>query len=406
MAFQSKWGQAPLGGVPQAGPGLQEQALKWGANKALTAGINAAIPGGGIAAEGAKQFLPGVLGLASGGYAPGGGRAGWDYGKGWQGNNPGAGAGRPITGYSLYGSDGPSTKEEIEAFYRDTYGGAIPEGGLTQNQLKDLADEGELDPIYGEAPAPAAAPAPTPQEAQKGGFGVDFDIGLGQLGGWDLGTKGSYKNTQGGAGGDIELTGTRGFDVNRLFGAAPLSKGQSSSKGGTPFVEREMGSAISGLPPHLQQAAQQQAAPAPAPSNPLQPYLDAGIDPQQAQMLLDAGAPPPSQLANGGKVDAPKPKGKKGWWQSAYDYAMGTGRSGDDAAKFLSGKGLPEYKNMGGMIPSYSAGPLGMKDMVSMSKDIGTGPLAGVKYKKQGGEIVDEVEVKFHGPQKPSSPAK
>ena len=50
------------------------------------------------------------------------------------------------------------------------------------------------------------------------------------------------------------------------------------------------------------------------------------------------------------------------------------------------------------MIPSYSSGPLGMQDMVMMAKDVGKGPLAGIKYKKQGGEVVDEVEVKFHGP--------
>ena len=90
-------------------------------------------------------------------------------------------------------------------------------------------------------------------------------------------------------------------------------------------------------------------------------------------------------------------KAKGGWWS----YILGKGRAGEGASDFLKGKGLPkkaEKKQAGGMIPSYSPGPLGMQDMVSMAKDVGKGPLAGIKYKKQGGEVVDEVEVKFHGP--------
>ena len=88
-----------------------------------------------------------------------------------------------------------------------------------------------------------------------------------------------------------------------------------------------------------------------------------------------------------------------GWWS----YILGKGRAGEGASDFLKGKGVKkaEKKEKGGMIPSYSSGPLGMQDMVMMAKDVGKGPLAGIKYKKQGGEIVDEVEVKFHGPMKP-----
>ena len=365
MAFQSKWGNAPLAGLPAQGPGLQEQALKWGANKALTAGINAAIPGGGIAAEGAQQFLPGVLGLANGG--PVGGPSWFDY-VGNRGNWREGGEGRK-----------EDWNEAKDRFIKD----------YLASQRAPTAEE----PV-----APAPKPKPQPKPEQAGGWGVDVnDIGLGNLGGWDLSASGSA-----GHGGrrSAEIKGTRGFDFNRLLGAGPLGGRSSGSQGGTPFQEREIGSAISNVPPHLQQAAQQQAAPA-AEANPLQPYLDAGISPEQAQFLLDAGAPPPSALKKGGEVK--KPKGKKGWWQQAYDYAVGTGRAGEDSANFLKGKGLPQYKEMGGMIPSYTPGPLGMKDMVSMSKDIGTGPLAGVKYKKQGGEIVDEVEVKFHGPKTPSS---
>ena len=91
---------------------------------------------------------------------------------------------------------------------------------------------------------------------------------------------------------------------------------------------------------------------------------------------------------------------KGGWWS----YILGKGRAGEGASDFLKGKGVKkaEKKEKGGMIPSYSSGPLGMKDMVMMSKDIGKGPLAGIKYKKQGGEIVDEVELKFHGPKSKS----
>ena len=342
MAFQSKWGQAPLAPIAQQGPGLQEQALKWGANKALKAGINAAIPGGGLAAEGAQQFLPGVLGLNKGGAV-----------------------------YANYG-------QLIKEVYADPryLAAQNPDVGGRSGEIRDVFNTILQEKLAGNAPAapeaPAApAPTPAPQPEQKGGYGVDWNVGLGNLGGWDLGTQGSYGNTGAGAGGDVNLTATKGFDVNRLFGAAPLAQKSEEVK---------------------------QLAPEAATDAKLAPYLAAGISPDQAKMLIEAGAPPPQALNKGGDVE-----GKKNvpWWQQAVDYAVGKGRKGEGANSFL--KGNVEHKNMGGAIPSYTPGPLGMKDMVSMSKDLGTGPLAGVKYKKQGGEIVDEVEVKFHGPKAPGS---
>ena len=112
-----------------------------------------------------------------------------------------------------------------------------------------------------------------------------------------------------------------------------------------------------------------------------------GLAAEGAQALL----PGVLGLKEGGKA-------KGGWWS----YILGKGRAGEGASDFLKGKGVTkpktEKKQKGGMIPSYSSGPLGMQDMVMMAKDVGKGPLAGIKYKKQGGEVVDEVEVKFHGP--------
>ena len=59
----------------------------------------------------------------------------------------------------------------------------------------------------------------------------------------------------------------------------------------------------------------------------------------------------------------------------------------------------------GGMIPSYSPGPLGMKDIVEMGKHAGGKKhLDSIKYKKTGGKISDEIEIKYQAPLAPKTP--
>ena len=51
--------------------------------------------------------------------------------------------------------------------------------------------------------------------------------------------------------------------------------------------------------------------------------------------------------------------------------------------------------HIAGNVPGYTPGPLGMKDMVQMGKG---SDVSKVKYKKQGGEVTDEVEISYHNP--------
>ena len=71
---------------------------------------------------------------------------------------------------------------------------------------------------------------------------------------------------------------------------------------------------------------------------------------------------------------------------------------------FKKGGKVKGYEK-GGMIPSYSPGPLGMKDIVQMGKDAGgKRHLDSIKYKKTGGKISDELEIKYQAPLAPKTP--
>lgn len=71
---------------------------------------------------------------------------------------------------------------------------------------------------------------------------------------------------------------------------------------------------------------------------------------------------------------------------------------------FKKGGKVKGYEK-GGMIPSYSPGPLGMKDIVEMGKHAGGKKhLDSIKYKKTGGKISDEIEIKYQAPLAPKTP--
>ena len=185
----------------------------------------------------------------------------------------------------------------------------------------------------GEAPATEAeAPEATPSidawmppkksqadiEADMGRHstgGVDWNVGLGNVGGWDLSTQGSFNR-----GGEdrhgikdkddynVRLNAARGMDWNEMMGMAPLggpaAKGRYSDYEGGEYKPREMGSRLSTSEVERGRRPAPMAAPAAA-ADPLQAYLDAGISRDQAEMLAANKVPPPPARRNmGGPIYA------------------------------------------------------------------------------------------------------
>ena len=144
--------------------------------------------------------------------------------------------------------------------------------------------------------------------------GVDWNVGLGNVGGWDLSTQGSFNR-----GGEdrhgikdrddynVRLNAARPMDWNAMMGAAPLggpaAKGRYSDYEGGEYKPREMGERISSMPERGRRPAPMAAPPAAA--DPLQAYLDAGISRDQAEMLAANKVPPPPARRNmGGPIYA------------------------------------------------------------------------------------------------------
>ena len=172
-------------------------------------------------------------------------------------------------------------------------------GEKEAKKLKDAAEKQKKA-------APSAPPPPNPADmGRTGGAGVDWNVGLGRVGDWDLSTQGSF--TRGGEDRfgtkdkdsyNVKLNAARGMDWNKMMGMAPLgerpkSKGRYSDYKGGEYRERMPGERIT-----TDVARGRKADPNAA----LQPYLDAGISPDQAAMLLANKVPPPRPMERGGPV--------------------------------------------------------------------------------------------------------
>ena len=341
--------QGPLGAL-----------MDFGKGKALSYGLDMMFPGSGIAREAAGAVAPTIFNRGGAVYrAPGGGVADWWGGLGGDAQSQWADAAQRVIDYG--------DEEEFDMVGPDVYGLTEHYGGDSyeayQNIANDILAAQAAGAAAAEAPAEApkkekkAAPKPKPRrEMPKDMGGVDWNVGLGRVGDWDLSTEGSYTlRDKGKDPYNVKLKGRRDFDVNRLFGAAPLGGPKERSKyadyKGGEYKERMPGERIT------TDVARGRK------TNPLQPYLDAGISADQAQMLLANKVPPPVRRAKGGPI------------------GMSSGMSPDVGMK--------------GPIAGMTPGPLGMSDMLAAGKGK---DISKVTYKKTGGKVTQQVDIAYHAP--------
>ena len=471
-------------------PSAMDLAKNFAMQEGLNYGLDMMFPGAGVARRGAEAIAPaflnrgGPLYLRPGGdwrsyFSPGAsGNVGLTRGAGdtnvgnWSGY--GYSEGELDEMFAGHGDYSDALRQRIGADAQDTLDSLYDYGyeGLEKNKPKPAptpapkaAPEAKPEaPLQKKKPGKKAAAkkaAPRPDPRAQGG--VDWNVGLGNVGGWDLSTSGNYtlmdnaKDPY-----KVRLDAKRAFDTNRLFGAAPLegrpkSRGRYADYEGGEYRERMPGERIT-------TDIQRGRKPA---TNPLQPYLDAGISPEQAEMLMANKVPPPRPMNRGGPIGGGQTKeglkearalgaltreeylkamshagyknrggpiymnegGKVPWWKSALAHAWENdgmmkraeqqrrktqdtqankkALSEGDIGSFLGSAAKMFFNKGGGVSPSAGMeGPIaGMTPgPLGMSDLIAAGKdkdIAKVSYKKTGGKVSQQVDIAYHNPLQP-----
>ena len=293
-------------------PTAMDMAKDFAMGEAMNYGLDMMFPGGGMAKRGVEAVAPaffnagGPLYRAPGGYLD---DAGFNFGKqGWtrrelynEANRIADIAEADRTGEERWVSDRYGAEGSVRPGGGDTWHANIKRM-IGEEEAKKLKDAEKKK----KKAAPAAPPPPNPADmGRTGGAGVDWNVGLGRVGDWDLSTQGSF--TRGGEDRfgtkdkdsyNVKLNAARGMDWNKMMGMAPLgerpkSKGRYSDYKGGEYRERLPGERIT---TDVARGRRED------PNAALQPYLDAGISPDQAAMLLANKVPPPRPMERGGPV--------------------------------------------------------------------------------------------------------
>lgn len=344
--------QAMQGLAPQ-GPGLGQQFAQKAANKIATdqvaklglqaAGTAAAGPLGGVAGQVAgelagplaSQFVGSLFNKGGAVYKQGGGQAIYDW---------------------LYSIDPGAAAKYISAI-TDTSGelkGTPANAGEIVVPNKEQL-QARQQPASKPQPKPEVMPTPKPAVvAPRSKASAQWNIPLGQLGGWDIATQGSYS------------------DMDK--GKDPYSVGLTAS---TPF-SFGAGDAIAESA-RLAKERAKTAGP-----NSSEYWTSRGYSDEEAMdKVLEAVG-----LEQGGDVK------QKGWWdkaKSAVSKAASHAWKNDNLEKPAGRWKNVQYKNIGGMTP----GPLGMSDLLVAGKDKA---ISKVKLKKAKGDMSEEVEYNYHPP--------
>nr|MCH9736774.1 hypothetical protein [Actinomycetes bacterium] len=192
---------------------------------------------------------------------------------------------------------------------------------------------------------------------KSGGYG-EWNIPLGQLGGWDIGTSGNWSGatkmddgSRQKSGYNVGLNASKGVDFNSLFGGTALA---DSAKIADESAKN-------------------------AGKNSSEYWRAQGMTDENAIMdkVLE-------HMDKGGDV-----KDKKSIWGTIKSQFA-------NRASTLQGK-KPEYKEMGGMTP----GPLGMTDLQKIGSDEAVSKAI---LKKKGKDVEDHIELNYHAPLKYQKP--
>ena len=292
--------------------------------------------------------------------------------------------------YSHWGSDlkaqlGPKAQEYMNKYPGMTYNQAT---ALATKDLQIPVPEKVEAPKKGEAPKVEApveevpvdafeeAPAPAPVDravgGKSGGSGT-WNIPLGQIGDWSIGTQGSWQGgtkmndgsrQKGGWDAGITATAPSSF-LNNLFGGDPNAVAKSADIYDK-SVAKDIAEKNKGSSAYWKSLG----------------YSD---DEAMDKVLESIG------MNQGGPV-----KQKKSIWGKIKDKVTGDFKK---RSALMGGNKKPQYKQMGGMTP----GPLGMSDLQVLGKPE---DVSKVVMKKKGGDVEDTVELNYHAPlkyQKPTS---